>query len=274
MRWSTSCFPLCSGGKLYHVDAMLAAAFPGTPVHARDLTSGTSSSERTWFSIELLQFLLYLRKNNPRFTVESTAKTIFEMHRRNDGEELLQEDTLRKLLAKTLDEYENAVIQQRIAVLAVSEEPQGPGGCVRACPACASLTGKQFHLSSCQPLISRGSFVEAVLLVLIASLQGKRSTQGPSHQVKSMRGPLLTAERDATTDEDVFFLHSVYADGNFRLRHETGRGRATKHDAPIQNFFVSKVDRHATSTCTKKLSTCWVFLQLGGCVWMPLTQPV
>ena len=148
------CFLLCSAGKLYHVDAMLAAAFPGTPVDARDLTSGTSSSERTWFSIDLLQVLLFLRKINPRFTVESTAKTIFEMHTRNDGEELLQEDTLRKLLAKILDEYENAMVLQQLAVLAVSEQTQGPGGCLRACPACASLTGKQFCLASCQPFKS------------------------------------------------------------------------------------------------------------------------
>jgi hypothetical protein len=100
--------------------------------------------------------------------------------------------------------------------------------------------------------------VEAVLLVLVASLHGKRNARGPSHQVSSLRGQLLTAEQDATAYEDVFFLHSVYADGNFRLRHETGRGRATKHDAPIQNIFISKVIHHAAHVCTIKLSTCWV----------------
>ena len=235
---------------------MLAAAFPGTPVHARDLTSGTSSSERTWFSIDLLQFLLFLRKNNPRITIESTAKTIFEMHRRNSGEQILQEDTLRKLLAKTLDEYENAVVSQLLTVLEVSEEPQGPGGCVRACPACASLTGNYLTCHHFCLAIHEGSLWRLYCWCWCPTGQEKYTRSISPGQY--LRGQILTAERDISADKDIFRLHSIYADGNFRLRHENGRGKATKHDAPIQNIFVKKVKHYAALLCTKKLSACWI----------------
>ena len=72
----------------------------------------------------------------------------------------------------------------------------------------------------------------------------------------------MTAERDADADEVIFCLHSGYVDGNFRLRHETSRGRATKHDAPIQHFFVKKVKRH-TASCQLARFSCQVFATRG-----------
>jgi hypothetical protein len=126
----------------YHIDAMLVGAFPGTPVHATDLTSGNNSSDRTWVCIDLLDHLLLTRKNNPRIAMDSTTKTIFEMHKRNNGTTLIQEDTVRKLLGKTLDEYELVRLKQCLEVLAVAEEPQAAGGCLQACPACAAMAGR------------------------------------------------------------------------------------------------------------------------------------
>lgn len=133
---------------MFHINPLQAGAFPGTPVHGMNLTTGASSSERVWFGILLLDHLLLSRKNNARITIESTTKTIFEHHKMSGGESLIQEDTVRKLLGKTLEEYENIRTKLLLEVLDVAEDPAAPGGRIRACPACAGLTGKR-SIHSC-----------------------------------------------------------------------------------------------------------------------------
>jgi len=78
--------------------------------------------------------------------MDSTTKGIFEMHRLNGGEEMTKQDTVRKQLTKTLEEYENHLFLRLMEVRRIAENPEGPGGCLQACPACAALTGNCYHI--------------------------------------------------------------------------------------------------------------------------------
>jgi len=78
--------------------------------------------------------------------MDSMPKNVVEMHRLNGGEEMTEEDTVRKQLSKSLEEYENHPSLWLMKVHKIAENPEGPGGCLQACPACWSLTGNDYRI--------------------------------------------------------------------------------------------------------------------------------
>ena len=122
-------------GRSFHVDPILAGAFPGTPVYAVDLTQGESSSERTWFKLDFLENLRLMRKNSPRLSITSQVQTMFEMHLKTRGRTLPSKETLSKNLHKTLEEYENLKFQEAQGLQDVAQPPS----LLCNCPACAQM---------------------------------------------------------------------------------------------------------------------------------------
>lgn len=115
--------------KLFHVHPAMVGAFAGSALHSGNLLTG--SGERTWYDIELLEYLRLHRKNNPRMAIDSFTQTMAELHSRN-GEPSHPRDTVRKQLGRTLNEYENVMFQRERTVCDIAEGPS----LIDCCPAC------------------------------------------------------------------------------------------------------------------------------------------
>lgn len=122
----------CPEQPIFHADPLLCGAFPASPVHATNLHLGRLDRKRTWFSLELLDLLASLRKNNAHTAVDSFTKTLSELHWKCCKQSLSSYEVVRRQLGKAIEENEILLYNCEQQVLDLIEDPT-PIGCCAAC---------------------------------------------------------------------------------------------------------------------------------------------
>lgn len=187
---------------------------------SRDLTEPAgATTKRTWFDNDLLEFLSALRLASPQLSDEALAQTIFSLYSRSFTDPYvpaedcpLRQDTVRKTLGRTLDEFDNVqfMISRELESLI---EDNSLLGC---CMACSQ------GMFSCSPEFFGG------MQFLHKTVATPATARVAGEKCHILAGGEDSSERKC----------HLYADGNFRLAHLSDAGLATTHDVTIAHRFA------------------------------------
>ena len=112
----------------------MTGSVAGSAVLGSNLLEGSYERERTWYDVEVLEYLRLQRKNYARMAIDSFTQTMEELHRRN-GQPFPPRDTVRRQLGRTLEEYENILF---INNSEVRDTVEGTS-LIDCCPACTGM---------------------------------------------------------------------------------------------------------------------------------------